>query len=214
MSSRHPRGEQHLDSPRLEGKGTAWQDSATRWGWLRTVLFRGGVMLLWLASVPAWLCAVVLTPPWLLVVWLPVLFVLLYGNLLGVGNFSRALRMRRVLRVYPWQVHHGVAHTARNGTTRLVLPNPDRPQQTVGLGHGDYLGSGLTFWVRRVKAGGVDEVWFAGDPRFVGVVATPGPRRLLYCFQPEARKARMSPRRRGVSPAAKERARAAGARVG
>ncbi|MFI1616522.1 hypothetical protein ACH4VT_05980 [Streptomyces lydicus] len=56
--------------------------------------------------------------------------------------------------------------------------------------------------------------WFAGAPRYLGVVATPGPRHLVLVAQREATDSRMSPRKRGVSPEARARARAAGARVG
>ncbi|SDP65929.1 hypothetical protein SAMN04487981_13167 [Streptomyces sp. cf386] len=65
-----------------------------------------------------------------------------------------------------------------------------------------------------MKADAVDEVWFAGDPRFLGVVAVPGPRRLMGVAQREAVTSQMSARKRGVSPEARERAKAAGARVG
>ncbi|WP_405516172.1 hypothetical protein [Streptomyces canus] len=75
-------------------------------------------------------------------------------------------------------------------------------------------GSGYTFWVRRVRSGEVGEVWFAGHPRFLGVVAVPGPRRLFGVAQRTAVDDRMSARRRGVSAEARERAKAAGARVG
>ncbi|AJP04120.1 hypothetical protein TU94_24255 [Streptomyces cyaneogriseus subsp. noncyanogenus] len=64
------------------------------------------------------------------------------------------------------------------------------------------------------KNGTTGEVWFAGDPRFLGVVAVPGPRRLVRVAQREAVDSRMPARRRGVGPEARERARAAGARVG
>ncbi|MGX1477895.1 UNVERIFIED_CONTAM: hypothetical protein RKD50_006703 [Streptomyces canus] len=53
-----------------------------------------------------------------------------------------------------------------------------------------------------------------GDPRFLGVVAVPGPRRLFGVAQRAAVDDRMSARKRGVSPEARERAKVAGARVG
>ena len=81
-------------------------------------------------------------------------------------------------------------------------------------GHGSFLGSGYTFWVRGVRSGEIGEVWFAGDPRFLGVVAVPGPRRLFGVAQRTAVDDRMSARKRGVSAEAPERAKAAGARVG
>ncbi|MGH3740796.1 MAG: hypothetical protein ACRDT8_08695 [Micromonosporaceae bacterium] len=126
----------------------------------------------------------------------------------------QALSLRRILKLYPWRSFPGAASPARNGSTRFAIPDPEQPQRQVSLKYGGGLGFGLTFWVRGVKAGAVTEVWFAGDPRFVGVVAVPGPRRLLKVAQPEAVDSRMSARKRGVSAEAAERARSAGARVG
>ncbi|WP_329393906.1 hypothetical protein OHA45_08775 [Streptomyces lydicus] len=82
------------------------------------------------------------------------------------------------------------------------------------LGYGGLIGTGRHFWVRTVQSGQVTAAWFAGDPRYLGVVATPGPHHLVPVAQREATDSRMSPRRRGVSPEARARARAAGARVG
>lgn len=53
-----------------------------------------------------------------------------------------------------------------------------------------------------------------GIPRFLGVVAVPGPRRLYGVAQREATDDRMAARKRGVSAEARERAKAAEARVG
>ncbi|WP_431952875.1 hypothetical protein [Actinacidiphila sp. bgisy167] len=194
---------------------TAWEHPPTRRAWVRTVLFRSVTLLVWLAALPAWLYAVLLTPVWTLVIWMPVFFVVLYYAILAVGGVLPLPGLRRVLRHYPWQVHPGsVAEPVKTGGTRFVFPDPERSGKTVALRHGGYLGGGRTFWVRGVRAGGVTEVWFAGDPRFIGAVAAPGPARLIRCAQREAVDDRMSARRQGVSPEARERARAAGARVG
>lgn len=194
---------------------TAWEHPPTRTAWMRTALFRCAALLVWLAALPAWLYAVLLTPVWTLVVWMPVFFVVLYQAMLAAGGVLPLPGLRRVLRHYPWQVHPGsAAEPVKGGGTRFVLPDPERPGKSVGLRHGGYLGGGRTFWVRRVRAGGVTEVWFAGDPRFIGVVAAPGPARLIRCAQREAVDDRMAARRHGVSAEAVERARAAGARVG
>ncbi|BCK72233.1 hypothetical protein Srufu_061860 [Streptomyces libani subsp. rufus] len=84
----------------------------------------------------------------------------------------------------------------------------------MSLAHDGSIGTGQHFWVRTVKSGQLTSAWFAGDPRYLGVVATPGPRNLLWLAQREATDSRMSPRKRGVSPAARALARSAGARVG
>ncbi|MHC5258078.1 hypothetical protein ACYSUO_09340 [Streptomyces sp. UC4497] len=193
---------------------TAYEDPATRQGWRRTAVFRLCAFLLSLASFPVWLFLVIMTSVWALVVFLPVLLVLLYVAMLNVVRLWEVMSLRRILRVYPWQSCRGAAGLANNGTTRFSLPDPERPARDISVGHGDWLGSGFTFWVRAVKAEAVHEVWFAGDPRFLGVVAVPGPRRLVRVAQREALDGRMSARKRGISPEARERAKAAGARVG
>ncbi|MEU8686183.1 hypothetical protein [Streptomyces sp. NPDC048611] len=193
---------------------TAWADPATRRAWRRTAVFRCAAVLGWMAGFPAWLFAVVMTPAWLLVVWMPVLFVGIWYALLAAVAASSLMGMRRVLRVYPWQAGIAEVRSKKNGSTQFLVPNPERPEKTVGLGFGGVIGTGRHFWVRAVKSGQVTTAWFAGDPRYLGVMATPGPRNLLQVAQREATDSRMSPRKRGVSPGARALARAAGARVG
>lgn len=193
---------------------TAYDDPATRWAWRRTALFRLCVVLLSLASFVAWLYAVLLTPVWTLWILVPVLFVLIHLALQTLVLVLTVHRLRRVLKIYPWQSCPEAASIAENGTTRFTLADPEAPDRQVTLKWGDWLGSGTTFWVRKVQSGDVPEIWFAGDPRFLGVVAVPGPRRLLSVTQKEAVDDRMAARKRGVSAEARERAKAAGARVG
>ncbi|MEU9123445.1 hypothetical protein AB0C96_26845 [Streptomyces sp. NPDC048506] len=193
---------------------TAWEDPATRHAWRRTALFRCAALLGWILGFFAWLFAVVMTPAWLLVLWLPVLLVGIWYALLALMAAAALLGIRRVLRIYPWQVDIAEVRSKKNGSTQFVVPNPDRPEKTVGLGYGGVIGTGRHFWVRAVKSGQLTAAWFAGDPRYVGVVATPGPRNLLRVAQREATDSRMSPRKRGVSPEARALARAAGARTG
>ncbi|MFE1176239.1 hypothetical protein [Streptomyces sp. NPDC058773] len=194
---------------------TAWEDPATRQAWRRTAMFRCGAVLGWILGFFAWLFAVVMTPVWLVwVLWMPMLCVGIWYALLAVISAASLTGTRRVLRVYPWQVGITEVRSKKNGGTQFLVPNPERPEKTVGLGYGGAIGTGRHFWVRAVKSGQVTTVWFAGDPRYLGVMATPGPRNLLQVAQREAMDSRMSPRKRGVSPEARALARAAGARVG
>ncbi|WP_310717602.1 hypothetical protein [Streptomyces lydicus] len=193
---------------------TAWADPDTRRAWRRTALFRCAVLPASLLAFPAWLFAVVMTTAWLLVLWLPVLCVGLWYALLAMAALASLAGMRRVLRVYPWQQDLTEVRSKKNGSTQFVVPDPERPEKSVRLGYGGVIGTGRHFWVRTVQSGQVTAAWFAGDPRYLGVVATPGPRHLVLVAQREATDSRMSPRRRGVSPEARTRARAAGARVG
>ncbi|MBA2944942.1 hypothetical protein [Streptomyces himalayensis] len=193
---------------------TAYEDPATRWAWRRTAIFRVCSSLLSLASFVAWLYAVVMTPVWTLWILFPALIVLIGIALRTLVNVLGLASLRRILKVYPWQAYPDAATIAKNGTTRFTIPDPDRPEKQISLKWGDWLGSGVTFWVREGKKGNVGEIWFAGDPRFLGVIAVSGPRRLISVAQPEAVNDQMSARKRGVSPEARERAKAAGARVG
>ncbi|MFI0787991.1 hypothetical protein ACH4Q6_20620 [Streptomyces lydicus] len=193
---------------------TAWAGPATRRAWRRTALFRCAALSGSLLAFPVWLFAVVMTPAWLLVLWLPVLCAGLWYALLAVVAVASLAGMRRVLRVYPWQVGIAEVRSKKNGGTQFVVPNPEWPEKAVRLGYGGLIGTGRHFWVRTVRSGQVTAAWFAGDPRYLGVVATSGPRHLVRVAQREATDSRMSPRNRGVSPEARARARAAGARVG
>ncbi|MFI1963518.1 hypothetical protein ACH429_05155 [Streptomyces pathocidini] len=194
---------------------TAYEDPATRRAFRRTVMFRTGVALLSLVLHVIWLYAnvVFLTPVWLWITF-PLWLVILYVSMAAVGRLLTVKGLRPVLKVYPWQRLENAVAIAKNGTVRISVPNPDQPEKQVSLKEGNWLGSGYTYWVRAAKADAVGEIWFAGDPRFVGVAAVPGPGRLIVVSQPEAFNGRTSARKRGVSPEARERARAAGARVG
>jgi hypothetical protein len=68
-------------------------------------------------------------------------------------------------------------------------------------------------WSREALQDYDDELWYAGDPRFACVVAKPGLRGLSCLVQPTAYNHRTSPRRKGLSPEARRRVRAIGARV-
>lgn len=188
---------------------TAWEDPATRQAWRRTAMFRCTALLGLLLGFPAWLFAVVMTPTWLLV-----LCVGIWYTLLAMVTVVSLRGIRRVLRVYPWQVDIADVRSKKKGSTQFVVPVPEQPEKSVSLGYGGLIGTGRHFWVRTVKSGEVTSAWFAGDPRYLGVVASPGPRNLLWVAQREATDSRMSPRKRGVSPGARALARAAGARVG
>lgn len=194
--------------------GRAWDEPATRRAWRRTVCFRCAVLVCCLLGLCAWLFAVVTTPAWLLVLWLPVLCAGLWYTLLAASVAATLPGVRRVLRVYPWQADGAEVSVGKGRGARFTVADPERVGKAVRLGHGGVIGTGRHFWVRAARSGRCTTAWFAGDPRYVAVVATPGPGNLLRVAQREALDSRMSPRSRGVSAEARARARAAGARVG
>ncbi|MGP3981242.1 hypothetical protein [Streptomyces sp. KR80] len=120
---------------------------------------------------------------------------------------------QKVLRTYPWQRLHGAVYVDAAGQHKLVLPNPDAPYLDVHL-----LASARLFPSREdgpPPPGSMvpDEVWFAGDPRFITVVALPGPRRMRTVIQPSALESRIAAYDGPISEEARRRALAVGARV-
>ncbi|MFD8721877.1 hypothetical protein ACFV2H_28765 [Streptomyces sp. NPDC059629] len=107
---------------------------------------------------------------------------------------------RRVLRVYPWQLSHEIQYGLTKRTEVVGrqfgwfdIPNPARPEETPPMVFGRHWGVG--WWHRRMAPRAaselkaqIGEVWFAGDPRFIGVLAAAAargskPRRLRFLHQ-------------------------------
>ncbi|MET8096964.1 hypothetical protein ABZV29_10865 [Streptomyces sp. NPDC005236] len=175
-----------------------------------------------------------------LVVFLSPGFTLLFVPLLGYAAFRAVLQLayirpsihiQRVLWQYPWQLLADVPR-GRNKHPRvqedemwLELPNPEEPGERIPLLF--HSGMRTFWWMRRfgtartkpeLKAE-IEPIWFAGDPRFIAVIAASArngkaPKRLHLLYQ------RTATGRRGIepidwnaSPAALERARRSGAHV-
>jgi hypothetical protein len=152
-----------------------------------------------LAWIAAWLVLL-----YVLVVHLPsgfIAFFLLplcycfYRAVVQLCYFRPALRMRRILRTYPWQVLQGVSHGLGNHSEVagkhygwFEFPNPAAPEQRLPLVFARHYRT--EWWHRRMAPHAkpalhmqIGTVWFAGDPRFIGLIAAPGkggtaPRRL------------------------------------
>ncbi|MFJ4782837.1 hypothetical protein [Streptomyces sp. NPDC088794] len=161
---------------------------------------------------------------------LPLCYVL-YRAVIQLRYISTALRMVRVLQHYPWQL----LHRAPRGLDR----HPEAEDDGIWIEFPDPVddrerGIPLTFvkhyraywWLRRIggprtKPGlkaRLEPLWFAGDPRFLGVLAVSArggkaPRRLHFLYRPSALDPRAERRRwQGATPADLEVARRAGAR--
>ncbi|MGW2287258.1 hypothetical protein [Streptomyces phaeochromogenes] len=154
-----------------------------------------------------------------------------YRVLVQLRYFPTAFRMVRALRAYPWQVLPGVPRgldenpEAEDAGIWVEIPNPTGRAKGIPLvfvkHHRAY------WWMRRI--GGprtkpmlkaqLEPLWFAGDPRFLGVLAAPAkggdaPRRLHFLYQPSALSKTVHRREwEDASPADLERARHAGALV-
>ncbi|WP_306335043.1 hypothetical protein [Streptomyces sp. KL118A] len=140
------------------------------------------------------------TPDWVVWIFMPYFIYGSYRVVVQARYFPAALRMLRILRTYPWQVLRGVP----NGLTKhpdvlgsqygwFELPNPASPGQQLPLVFGQHLR--VEWWSRRmaprakpVLKAQIEVVWFAGDPRFIGLIAAPtrdgrAPRRLQVLQQ-------------------------------
>ncbi|MFC3578152.1 hypothetical protein ACFOZ0_33835 [Streptomyces yaanensis] len=196
--------EQGFDGP------LAWQTPGTRPAYLRWVTWHLAKSLGWVALWWGTLYLTVLLPLAAVVPMTLVLLVIMFLALLAFGRLSRWRRMRRILTTYPWRQQSRAVRITGGKEALFVLPDPDSPEKTVSL----KLAAGLfRIWSREALKDYDDELWYAGDPRFACVVAKPGPQSLSCLAQPTAYNPRTSPRRKGLSPEARRRARAIGARV-
>lgn len=183
----------------------------------------------WTVAYPGLLYVmVVYTSPVFVVVFLPFILYSLYRFFIQLTYFPWALRMRRVLREYPWQLLEAVPSglgkhpDAREDGMWFELPNPASTGETIPLvfikHHRSY------WWLKRLngprtkprRRAQIEPLWFAGDPRFLAVIAASGhggeaPRRLHMLYQRPVFDRRVEPETWGADSADIERARRAGA---
>ncbi|MET8678031.1 hypothetical protein ABZW18_10680 [Streptomyces sp. NPDC004647] len=192
----------------------AWDDPATRRAWRAALLLQLAGALFALILFPAGLFATALTPSWFVPLWL--VLVILIGLHIHhrLEQLINLVRILRVLKGYAWST--AVAHPAGKSDCRFEAANPDNPARHLSVRLRTPFGGSLTYWARWCRSHDGEKVRFCGDIRFIGVVAhhRAGKGRLRLVSQPEAINRRMSPRRKGVSQEARERALAVGARVG
>ncbi|MEU9380994.1 hypothetical protein AB0D38_08350 [Streptomyces sp. NPDC048279] len=180
---------------------TAWDHAPTRSAWAKQVAINVAALVTWIAAWFALLAilAVFLGPGYAIVV-VPFLVYSFYRAFLQVFVISAVFRTRRVLRVYPWQLsqdlRYGLAKRSDVAGRQFgwfELPNPARPEEALPMVFSRHWGVG--WWSRRMAPRATPELkaeigtmWFAGDPRFVGVLAAPTsdgstPRRLRFLHQ-------------------------------
>ncbi|MFG2683022.1 hypothetical protein [Streptomyces sp. NPDC048392] len=126
---------------------------------------------------------------WLVWVFLPYFIYGPYRVLTQLQYFPAALSILRILRTYRWQLLRGVPHGLSNRpeiASRhygwFEFPNPAVPSQWLPMVFARHLR--LEWWSRRMAPRAkphlkaqIEEIWFAGDARFVGVIAAPARRR-------------------------------------
>ncbi|MFJ3337676.1 hypothetical protein [Streptomyces sp. NPDC086766] len=169
------------------------------------------------------------TPNWVVWVFMPYFIYGFYRFCNQLTYFPWALRMRRILRAYPWQILHGVPSGlgkypgARDDGIWFEFRDPARPDEKIPLVFIRHQRS--YWWLKRMdspctkpgRRAQIEPLWFAGDPRFLGVVAAPGrggkaPKRLHVLYQRPLFDSRFVPETWGADAAAIELARHAGAR--
>ncbi|MDQ8702016.1 hypothetical protein RCO28_05860 [Streptomyces sp. LHD-70] len=189
----------------------AWEDPGTPAAWSRSVAGQTAKFVGWWALWWGVLyVTVVVLPEWAAIPAALVLCVIAYNAVMSGDRLGKFRRMRRILMTYPWlRQPGGVQYDPRGRKAQFRLPDPDKPEKSVSP---KLSGLFLRPW-DRIARKGVDGIVYAGDPRFACVIAEPGPRSLSYVSQPTAYNRRTSPRRKGLSPEARRRARAIGARV-
>ncbi|MEV0690888.1 hypothetical protein [Streptomyces sp. NPDC050388] len=213
------------------GHSPAWDAPSTRRSWLMSLVINVIELFGWAG---AWVILLGISAhgsDWIFWVLMPYFPYGLYRVVIQIRGFLVILNILRVLREYPWRIYHELA--------RGIDDHPDAENSGIWIGFPDPVGGEgveipMTFvkhhrafwWLRRI--GGprtkpalkaqLEPLWFAGDPRFLGVVAVSSkdgktPKRLHFLYQPSAYDGR-APRRswEGADPADLERARRAGAR--
>ncbi|MCT9011804.1 hypothetical protein [Streptomyces rhizosphaerihabitans] len=210
---------------------TAWDHLPTRRAWIQHMIAIVGRLIGWLAVWIGSLLLIVATPRWAGWLFLLLLVYATFRAVLQLAYIRPSIYIQRVLWQYPWQLLTGVPR-GRNKHPRvqedemwLELPNPEEPEEQIPL---LFLSGMRTFWWMRrfgtartkpeLKAQ-IEPLWFAGDPRFIAVIAAgsrkgDAPKRLHLLYQRTATGRRgVEPTDWNASPAALERARRSGAHV-
>ncbi|GAA3087406.1 hypothetical protein ACFQ0X_19350 [Streptomyces rectiviolaceus] len=210
---------------------TAWDHPPTRRAWFQHMAMNAVGLVGWIGGWIALLGISTNTPDWVVWIFMPYFLYAPHRVYLQLkGYFPAAVRMQRVLSQYPWQVLADVPRglgkhpEAPEDGMWFELLNPESPAEKIPL---VFLAHGRQhWWMRRI--GGprtdprlkaeIEPIWFAGDPRFLAVVAAPGrnakaPKRLHLLYQRTAFNRRTDNAGWDASPAALERARRAGARL-
>ncbi|MEV0934185.1 hypothetical protein ACIBMX_42355 [Streptomyces phaeochromogenes] len=211
---------------------TAWDHPPTRRAWIQHMIMIAVRLVGWIAVWVGSLGVLVsFLSPGFTPLFVPLLGYATYRAVLQLAYFRPSTTIQRVLRQYPWQFLMDVPR-GRNKHPQVQedemwfeIPNPEKPEEQIPL---LFLANMRTFWWMRrfgtsrtkpeLKAQ-IEPLWFAGDPRFVAVVAASGrggeaPKRLHLLYQRTATGRRgIAPTDWNASPAALERARRAGAHV-
>ncbi|MFE9704440.1 hypothetical protein [Streptomyces sp. NPDC005930] len=178
----------------------AWDHRSTRWAWVAHVALIVTGLVGWIALWVVLLQVSLWTPNWVVWVFMPYFIYGPYRAVVQLKYFPAAFLMLRILRAYPWRI----VRDAPRGLTRrpevvskqygwFEFPNPSRPEQWLALVFPSHLRR--RWWSRRMSPLAkrslqeeIETIWFAGDPRFIGIISAPPrwgavPRRLRVVEQ-------------------------------
>jgi hypothetical protein len=178
----------------------AWDSRSTRLAWALQVAAIVVGLIGWVVGWVGLLQVSLWMPNWMVWIFMPYFIYGPYRVVIGLKCLSNTLLMVRILRAYPWEV----VRDAPRGLTRrpevvskqygwFEFPNPSRPGQWLPLVFPSHLRR--WWWCRRMTPLAnrrlkveIETLWFAGDPRFIGIVAAPPcwgaiPRRLRVVEQ-------------------------------
>jgi len=206
---------------------TAWDHPPTRRAWAAHMAMNVIGLVGWIGGWIALLGLSLQTPGWAVWVCMPYFIYGAYRAVTQFRYFGPALWMLRILRTYPWQVTSDVRHGLTKRPEVLgrqygwfELPNPARADHRLPLVFAEHFRTG--WWSRRMAPRAkphlkaeIGTVWFAGDPRFVGLIAAPAskstaPRRLHILEQKTDVRSGQRFADWGATPADIERGRQAG----
>ncbi|MFL4906728.1 hypothetical protein ACJ6WF_26930 [Streptomyces sp. MMS24-I2-30] len=171
---------------------------------------------------------VVYTSQVFVIVFLPLILYAFYRFFVQLTYFTWAFRIRRVLREYPWQLLKSVPsglgkyQGARDDGMWFDFQNPADTEGRIPL---VFIKHQRSYWWLKRMAGPrtkphrraqIEPLWFAGDPRFLAVVAASdrggqAPKRLHMLYQRPVFDRRATPDAWGASGSDIERAQRAGA---
>lgn len=174
---------------------TAWGHVPTRMAWISHMVMNVAGLIGWTGGWVGLLAISLETPNWVVWVFMPYFIYAPYRVVTQLKYFPTAFLMLRILRTYPWQMERDVVIglTKRPEVVAkqygwFEFENPANEQQQLPLVFSEHLRT--EWWARRMAPrakprlkADIETVWFAGDPRFIGLVAAPNrrgtaPRRL------------------------------------
>jgi hypothetical protein len=206
----------------------AWDHSWTRGAWAMHMFTNLVGLFAWPAGWIALLGVSTFTPNWVVWIFMPYFLYGFYRFFNQLTYFPAAFRMRRVLREYPWQLLEKVPSGlgkhpgARDDGIWFEFRNPADRDEMIPMVFIKHQRS--YWWLKRLdgprtkpeRRGQIEPLWFAGDPRYLAVVAAPtaggkAPKRLHLLYQRSVFDSRCTPASWAASAVDVERARRAGA---